>query len=139
MQLREDVGLVLRLDALGHHLQAQAEYNLAHLGTYLTAAGVELANQAVTLPAPPSGRPTPQAFFSLYVRNNNVDQSVIDGDPLTDARQDDDAIVNLVAVGWVQFGNTVRAGTAIQGLAAGTRDAQAAGGRGAGVAMKAAK
>ena len=39
------------------------------------------------------------------------------------------------ALGWVG----VRAGTAIQGLAAGTRDAQAAGGRGAGVAMKAAK
>ncbi len=89
--------------------QAQVEYDVAHLGTYLTAAGVELANQAVTLPAPPSGRPTPQAFFSLYVRNNNVDQAVIDGDPLTDAREDDDAIVNLVAVGWVQFGNTVRA------------------------------
>ena len=41
----------------------------------------------------------------------------------------------VAALGWVG----VRAGTAIQGLAAGTRDAQAAGGRGAGVAMKAAK
>lgn len=39
------------------------------------------------------------------------------------------------ALGWVG----VRAGTAIQGLAAGTKDAQAAGSKGAGTAMKAVK
>ena len=38
-------------------------------------------------------------------------------------------------LGWVG----VQAGNAIQGLAAGTRDAQAAGGKGGGMAMKAVK
>ena len=46
----------------------------------------------------------------------------------------------LLPSGWLRWaGVGVRAGTAIQGLAAGTRDAQAAGGRVQSVAMKAAK
>ncbi len=85
------------------------EYDILHLGTYLVSSGAELANQEVALPAPASGRQTPQAFYSLYVRNNPSDTAVADADPSTDAREDNDFIVNLVSVGWVQVGDRVLA------------------------------
>lgn len=86
------------------------EYDILHLGTYLTTpAGTELANQEAGLPAPSSGRLAPQGFYSLYVRNNPSDASVADADPSTDAREDNDFIVNLVSVGWVQVGDQVLA------------------------------
>ena len=88
------------------HLQ---EYDLDHLGTYLTQGGVELANQPAQLAAPPSGRPVPNAFYSLYVRNNPIDVAVADGNPATDARQDNDFTVNLISVGWVQVGDRILA------------------------------
>jgi hypothetical protein len=85
------------------------EYDLQHLGTYLTDGGVELANRPIALPTPASGRTMPEAFVSLYVRNNAADIAVADADPVTDARQDNDFIVNLVSVGWVQVGGRVLA------------------------------
>jgi len=82
--------------------QSPQEYNLAHLGTYLTAiAGGELANQPAVLPASPSGKATTEGFYSLYVRNNPADTSVSDGNPGTVAQLDTDTVVNLVSVGWV--------------------------------------
>jgi len=85
------------------------EYDLVHLGTYLTDGGGELANRRIALPSPPGGGPMPEAFYSLYVRNNPADISVADADPATDAREDNDFIVNLVSVGWVQVGDRVLA------------------------------
>ena len=85
------------------------EYDLVHLGTYLTDGGVELANRPIALPSLPGGHPTPESFYSLYVRNNPADTSVADANPATDAREDNDFIVNLVSVGWVQVDDRILA------------------------------
>ena len=85
------------------------EYDRMHLGTYLTDGGAEMANRPLALPQPSGGRTAPQGFYSLYVRNNPEDTSVADGNPGTDAREDNDFVVNLVSVGWVQVGGRVLA------------------------------
>ncbi len=76
------------------------QYDLTRLGTYLTdPGGNELANQAVALPPSPTGRSNPNAFFSLYIRNNPIDETVVD--PLQTATTNIDEPVNLVVVAWV--------------------------------------
>jgi hypothetical protein len=89
--------------------QRTSEYDLAHLGTYLTAGGVELANRQIGTAASPSGRIMPEVFYSLYLRNNPTDISVSDNNMGTDARQDNDFTLNLVSVGWVRFGTRIEA------------------------------
>lgn len=89
--------------------QAPAEYTTANLGTYLTVGATEMANRAVPLPASPTGRPLTNAFYSLYVRNNPNDVAVSDNNPLTNATEDDDFRVNLIAVAWVARGGRVLA------------------------------
>jgi len=89
--------------------QIPSQYTTANLGTYLTVGTVEMANQAVQLPASPSGRPLPDAFYSLYVRNNPHDVSVADNDVTTNANEDDDFRVNLIAVAWVARGGQILA------------------------------
>lgn len=95
--------------------QNMAQYGVRHLGTYLTAGmthdveGTEMVGQEVNLPAPPSGRAVPRAFFTLYVRNNMQDTSVSDGLSGTDAREDNDNIVNLISVGWLAAGDRILA------------------------------
>ncbi len=85
------------------------EYDLQHLGTYLTVEGMELANREVALADVPADGPMPRTFYSLYVRNNKEDISVADGDISSDAWEDDDSTLRLVSVGWVQFGDTIHA------------------------------
>jgi hypothetical protein len=85
------------------------QYDLTRLGTYLVSGGVQLANQQVTLPASPTGRPLPDAFYSLYVRNNPNDVNVADFNAGTAATQDDDFTVNLVSVAWVAKAGNVLA------------------------------
>lgn len=89
--------------------QMPGDYTNTNLGTYLTAGGVELANQAVQIPGSPSGRPLPDAFYSLYVRNDPADISVADNDLSTNANEDNDFRVNLIAVAWVSRGGRVLA------------------------------
>jgi hypothetical protein len=89
-----------------------SQYNLEYLGTYLTDGGVELANQTVAIGSGNPGMPAPEGFYSLYVKNNPEDSSVADNNlkgTTTSAKQDDDSIIRLVCVGWVQFGDTVHA------------------------------
>lgn len=86
------------------------EYDLTRLGTYLTdPGGAELANQAVPLPPSPSGRPTADAFYSLYIRNNPNDGYVSDNDITTAATSNLDPPVNLVVVAWVVKAGTILA------------------------------
>jgi hypothetical protein len=80
------------------------EFDIEHLGTYLIEGGAELANQPVAMAPVPSGRPSPQGFYSLYVRNNPEDVGV-GGSTATN----NDFLIRLVSVGWVQFGNEVHA------------------------------
>jgi len=89
--------------------QAPAQYTTANLGTYLTVGATEMANQAVPLPASPTGRPLPNAFYSLYVRNNPNDIAVADNNAATNANEDDDFRVNLIAVAWIARGGRVLA------------------------------
>ncbi len=87
-----------------------AQYDVNHLGTYLLdVSNAEVAGQSVALPPPSDGKPMPQAFFSLYVRNNEADTSVADYNTSSNAREDNDRRLNLVSVGWVQSGNRVLA------------------------------
>lgn len=79
--------------------QDPTQYDLTRLGTYLETGGVELANQQVTLPASPTGRPLPDAFYSLYIRNNPNDGNVANFSGL--AAVDSDFVVNLVSVAWI--------------------------------------
>jgi len=88
--------------------QSQGEYDLAHLGTFLTdGSGTELINRPVTLPPSPAGKTNTRGFFSLYLRNNPADTSVADANPGTIAQVDNDTIVNLVSVGWVVKGSKI--------------------------------
>ena len=79
-----------------------SEYDLTRLGTYLIdPSGAELANQPVALASPPSGGPTANAFYSLYIRNNPTDIYVSDNNPGTKATSNNDDIVNLLVVAWI--------------------------------------
>lgn len=80
--------------------QDPTQYDLTRLGTYLVTGGNELANQQVTLPDSPTGRPLPDAFYSLYVRNNPNDGNVADFSGSL-ATLDSDFTVNLVSVAWI--------------------------------------
>lgn len=89
--------------------QMPMQYSTAQLGTYLTSGGNELANQQAALASSPSGRANPDAFYSLYVRNNPDDISVSDNNVATNANQDNDFRLNLVSVAWVARGGQVLA------------------------------
>ena len=89
--------------------QSRTEYDLTHLGTYLMDGGVELANQDVGLATGVEGAGASRTRYSLYLRNNPSDSSVRDNDSSTDARGDNDFIVNLISVGWVELGGGVMA------------------------------
>ncbi len=89
--------------------QHPSQYTTDNLGTYLIAGGNEMANIPLQLPASPSGAPLPDAFYSLYVRNNPTDISVADGNAATDAAQDNDSRINLIAVAWLARGGQVLA------------------------------
>ena len=87
--------------------QTPAQMDLTRLGTYVVDGANELANQPVALPGSPTGRPVPDAFFSVYVRNNPEDVNMLTaGSPSTD---DDDFRVRLVSVGWVQKAGNILA------------------------------
>ncbi len=89
--------------------ELQSQYVNANLGTYLVMGAGEAANIAVALPASPTGRPLPDAFYSLYVRNNPNDISVADGNLATSAKEDNDSRVSLIAVAWVARGDRILA------------------------------
>ncbi len=89
--------------------QSPSQYTTANLGTYLTVGGNELANVPVQLPASSTGAPLPDAFYSLYVRNNPTDISVADGNAATDAAQDNDSRLNLISVAWLARGGRILA------------------------------
>jgi hypothetical protein len=85
-----------------------SQYDLTRLGTYLIdPGGNELANQAVTLPPSPTGRPMPEAFYSLYIRNNPNDPAILD--TTVAATTNLDPPVNLVVVAWVAKAGNVLA------------------------------
>lgn len=73
-------------------------WDAARLGTYLTAAGAELANQEVPLAGVP-GSAGRRAFFSAYIRNNPDDP----GGPVANQ----DSRLRLISVGWVAGANGV--------------------------------
>jgi hypothetical protein len=89
--------------------QSVAAFTVSNLGTYLVDGGVELASVQVPMASFPSGGGAAQGFYSLYVRNNINDVSVMDNNPGTNANQDNDFIVSLVSVGWVQAAGQVLA------------------------------
>ena len=89
--------------------QTQSQYDLAHLGTYLTTpTGQELANQSAALPGSPTGKSNARAFYSLCIRNNPNDPSVADQAAAgTDAKVDNDETLNLVSIGWITKGGKI--------------------------------
>jgi len=89
--------------------QLQNQYTTAFLGTYLNDNGTPMANVKIPLPPSPTGQPLPDAFFSLYVRNNPNDVSVSDGDLTSNANEDDDFRINLISVAWVARGGQILA------------------------------
>jgi len=89
--------------------QTAAAYTVANLGTYLVEGGAELAAVEAPMASFPSGGGAAQAFYSLYVRNNINDVSVTDNNLGTNANEDNDFIVSLVSVGWVQVADQVLA------------------------------
>ena len=80
-------------------------YDATHLGTYLLDGGTPQAVIPVPSASQGSG-PSPQAFYSLCVRDNPED---IDPNNASSATVDSDSKVRLVSVGWVQVGNRVLA------------------------------
>ncbi len=77
-------------------------YNTGHLGTYLTANGIPLAD----VPVPSSGpgnAPAQQVFYSLCIRDNPGDIDATQG--LASAQLDTDGKVRLISIGWVQGSN----------------------------------
>jgi len=88
-------------DFIPDHPLLGTEFDLDHLGTYVTEAGVELANIEV-----PRGNVGAAAVarYSLFVRNN-PDDPYFSTDPTVNT----DTKVRLISVGWIERGNQIAA------------------------------